>query len=278
MEIPKPEPRDLENEAFTRRRAEIVARAAGPDAPPADIEYTEQENEIWQTISEKLEPLWDKHLTKKVLDARDRLNLPTDEIPQLSEVTNKLSPISGFEFHAVKGLVDVETFFGKLATREFMSTQYMRHPSNPLYTEEPDIVHEVMGHGTLLANPELAQLHELAGEALLRMETPRARKFVADVWWFSGEFGILTPDHGEPKAYGAGLLSSVGELEGFTERAKIEPIDIAAMGMTKYRINEYQKTLFAGRSIQHVLDEVGGFFESTTEQDVVRMINSAKMQ
>jgi phenylalanine-4-hydroxylase len=274
MEQYKPAPNDRENEAFTRRRAEIVAQATGPDAPPAEIEYNEQENEIWRIISKKLEPLWDKRLTKKVLDARDAINLPTDHIPQLSQVTDSLRPISGFEFHAVKGLVDVHTFFGKLATKEFMSTQYMRHPSNPLYTQEPDIVHEVMGHGTLLANPDLAELHQRAGDALIRMQTPQARQFVADVWWFSGEFGILTPDNGEPKAYGAGLLSSVGELEGFTERAKILPIDIATMGLTKYRIDEYQKTLFAGKSIEHVLDTVGTFFEEANDETIGAMIQT----
>lgn len=274
MEIPKPAPNDPENEAFMRRRAEIVAKATGPDAPPAEIEYTEQENETWQIISERLQPLWEDNLTKQVLDARDTLNLPSDHIPQLSQVTRQLRPVSGFEFHAVEGLVDVKTFFGKLATREFMSTQYMRHPSNPLYTQEPDIVHEVMGHGTLLANPDLAKLHELAGSALMRMETNRARKFVADVWWFSGEFGILTPDHSAPKAYGAGMLSSVGELEGFTNRAKIEPIDIATMGMTKYRIDEYQKTLFAAKSIQHVLDTVGKFFEEANDETIDAIIQS----
>jgi phenylalanine-4-hydroxylase len=215
MEQYKPAPNDRENEAFTRRRAEIIAQATGPDAPPAEIEYNEQENEIWRIISKKLEPLWDKRLTKKVLDARDAINLPTDRIPQLSQVTDSLRPISGFEFHAVKGLVDVHTFFGKLATKEFMSTQYMRHPSNPLYTQEPDIVHEVMGHGTLLANPDLAELHQ-----------------------------------------------------------RVLPIDIATMGLTKYRIDEYQKTLFAGKSIEHVLNTVGTFFEEANDETIGAMIQT----
>lgn len=272
MEIFKPAPDDQPSEDFMRRRHEIVALAAGPDAPPEKIEYTDQENEIWQIISEKLSPLWEKRLDKRVLHARDDFNLPTDRIPQLSEVTQRLQPISQFEFRAVQGLVDVQTFFGKLACREFMSTQYMRHPSNPLYTEEPDIVHEVMGHGTLLANPDLAHLHELAGEALLKMETHKTRQFIADVWWFSGEFGVILPKNGEPKAYGAGLLSSVGELEGFIERADIQPIDIAKMGLTKYRIDKFQKNLFAGSSIQHILDEVGGFFAEANEEKILNII------
>ena len=96
----------------------------------------------------------------------------------------------------------------------FHSTQYLRHPSQPLYTPEPDILHEVVGHCNLLANPAIAEVKRRAGEAARRCETAEGLQYVADVFWFTIEFGVMYED-GELRAYGAGLLSSYGEIEEF---------------------------------------------------------------
>ena len=136
-------------------------------------------------------------------------------------------------------------FFAALADRTFSSTQYVRWEGSPLYTPEPDVIHEVMGHGNCLACPEIAELHRLAGEAIGRVHTERSLQFLADVFWFSVEFGVIR-EAGEWKAYGTGLLSSPGELEWFADHADIRPLDIVDMGTTAYDIDHYQPILFAG--------------------------------
>src|SRR5436305_10215795 len=143
-----------------------------------------------------------------------RLALPTDHIPQLDEVTASLEPLTGFGYHPAAGLVGFEEFYGSLADGIFHSTQYIRHHARPLYTPEPDLIHEVIGHGGTLASPRLAELNRLAGRAARRLSSENGRDFYARVFWFTIEFGVLR-EGDELRAYGAGLLSSFGEIEEF---------------------------------------------------------------
>ena len=246
---------------YWARRDEIAALAAGVHTPAAHVDYTDTENDVWATVSATLRPLWDRYAASDVLAARDRLDLPTDHVPQLAEVDARLRPLTGFGYRAVPGLIPPAEFFGALATSRFTSTQYVRWEGAPLYTPEPDVIHEVIGHANCLACPEIAELHRRAGAAMARAADDGARQFLADVFWFSAEFGVILED-GAPKAYGAGLLSSPGELAWFAENAEIRPLDIEQMGTLAYDIDHYQPVLFAGRSLGHVVDVVGAWFDS----------------
>ena len=261
----------LKDEDLKERKQTIIQAATGPVAAPKTIIYLPHENKVWELVSTTLRPIWDKVVVDEALEAREIIKLPMNFVPQLSDVSKKLQSTSGFTYHAVGGLVSKEDFFGALANKSFLSTQYLRHPKNPLYTEEPDIIHEVIGHGSLLANTKLARLHQLAGEALVRVHTEQAKQFVADVWWFSGEFGVLRHSKGI-KAVGAGLLSSVGELQTFDKMAEVRQMDIKAMGTTKYRIDDFQKVLFAADSVDHMMECVGGFFQTVTDEVVAEML------
>ena len=143
------------------------------------------------------------------------------------------------------GLVPLDEFYGSLADRVFHSTQYVRHWAAPLYTPEPDLIHEVIGHGNLLASPEFAELNLLAGQAARRCETNEALRFLAHVFWFTIEFGVLWED-GELRAYGAGILSSYGEIEEFREM-EIRPIDFLEMGTIDYDITKLPAGPLRGR-------------------------------
>ncbi len=260
---------------YESRRAWIAEQAAGSDAEPVRIAYTASENETWRAAKEALDHRWARVAAPAILDAAQRLSLPVERVPHLDEVSERLRPRSGFEFRAVPGLVPVDEFFGSLARGRFLSTQYVRHHASPLYTPEPDILHEVIGHGTCLADPHLAMLHREAGAAMIRLATAQARQFVADVFWFSAEFGVLDTRDGDRdgiKAYGAGLLSSVGELDQFATDAEVRPLDIDAMGTISYDIANYQPVLFAGRSLTEVLDVVGEFFATADDESVLARI------
>lgn len=254
---------------WEQRKIEVINMAAGPDMPPQDIEYTAEELGTWQTVSDALDHAWSGRVDPALIAAKQSLGLSNNEVPQLTQITEALKNRSGFKFRAVGGLALASDFFGGLADGRFLSTQFLRDGSDPFYTPEPDMIHEVIGHGTLLAHPEMAELHRLAGRAYQRMETARAKKFMADVWWFSGEFGVVRSGD-TIQAVGAGLLSSVGELEQFQASAQQLEIHPLIMGFCEYKIDEFQKKLFVADSIAHMCDVVGSIFAEAQEDKILR--------
>jgi phenylalanine-4-hydroxylase len=255
------------NDPVYRERRNAIAAAAlawreGEPAPT--IEYSDVENEIWRRVSAELHTKHSKYACAEFLTAKAALGLREDRVPQLEEVTARLEPLTGFRYHPAPGLVPLREFYGSLADRVFHSTQYVRHPSEPLYTPEPDIIHEVIGHGNLLASPRFAAVKQAAGDAARRVETDAGLQFIADVFWFTLEFGVVW-ETGELKAYGAGILSSYGEIEEF-RHMEIRPLDFGEMGTIEYDITKYQPVLYAAESMDHVVEAVGGFFAAADDQ------------
>lgn len=256
--------------AYRARRNEIAAAALEwePGTPPPRIEYTEAEQEVWRTVCRELAPKHQRYACRAFREALAALDLPSDRIPQLDEVSAGLAELSGFQYVPAAGIVPLEEFYGSLAERRFHSTQYVRHHDAPLYTPEPDLIHEVIGHGHLLADPELAELNRLAGDAARRMQTDEGLQMLADVFWFTIEFGVVWED-GELRAYGAGVLSSYGEIEEF-RGMEIRPLDFAAMATIDYDITKYQPVLFAADSMTHLVAQVGSFFAECSDETAAR--------
>jgi len=251
---------------YRARRDAIAADSAGyrPHSPIPAVAYTDTEHEVWRTVSRQLAPKHEQYACAEYRSAAARLDLPTDEVPQLAAVSARLQRLTRFGIAPVPGLVPVRTFYGSLAARTFLSTQYVRHHSVPLYTPEPDIIHEVIGHANFLASERMADLYQAAGQASRRTETAAALDFFSRVFWFSVEFGVVW-EGGELRTYGSGILSSFGELDRFRE-AEIRPFDLRAMGTQDYDISVYQPVLFAARSFDHAVDELHAFF-STYDDD-----------
>lgn len=260
----------LHDPAYRARRSHIAAAAINAPAGTVPvIDYTEDEHRIWRLCQEQLAPKHEKYAHSEFLAAKHRLRLPTDHVPQLDQVSARLRPLTGWGYRAAPGLVPLREFYADLGARTFNSTQYLRHGSEPLYTPEPDIIHEVIGHGNQLASPRFARLTEAAGRASLRLETEDAMKFVADVFWFSMEFGVIK-EHGEVKAYGAGILSSFGEMDEFGHMEH-RGLDLADMGTLAYDITEYQPVLFCAESLDELDDVVGVFFDTVDDDLALRL-------
>jgi phenylalanine-4-hydroxylase len=256
---------------YRRRRNEIAAAALAwkPGAPIPQVDYSEAEHEIWRIVSRELGPKHERLACRAFREAKAALALPEDHVPQLDEVSDRLRPLTGFEFWPAAGLVPLDEFYGSLADRVFHSTQYLRHPSGPLYTPEPDIVHEVIGHGNLLADPQIAEVKRLAGEAARRCETTEGLQYLADVFWFTIEFGVMH-EQGELRCYGAGLLSSFGEIDEF-RGADIRPLDFHTMATLEYDITHYQPILFACDGMAELTESVGGFFAEFDDDTPARL-------
>lgn len=223
-----------------------------PDAP-----YTPQEHRVWRTIWRALVPAQQAHACAEYLEAVARLELDSDRIPQLREVSKKVRAISGFRLEPVAGLVEPRVFLESLANGVFLCTQYIRHHSTPLYTPEPDVVHEIVGHGVTLACEPLAELNRLFGKAVKRTSSAAALDRLSRVYWFTIEFGVLR--EGEKlKAYGTGLLSSAGELEAM-HNAELRELDLEAMSGHEYDPTHYQPVLFCAPSFEDMFQTLRDF-------------------
>jgi phenylalanine-4-hydroxylase len=215
-----------------------------------DAHYTAEEHALWRTIRDALAPAHRAHACAEYIEAARRLDLPRERIPQLREVSERVQAISGFRLEPVAGLVAPRVFLESLADGVFLCTQYIRHHSTPLYTPEPDVVHELLGHALTLASPRLAELNRLFGETVRRAASSEQLDRLSRVYWFTIEFGVVR-EGGKVKAYGTGLLSSAGELEAMSE-VELRAFDLEEAARADYDPTHFQPALFCADSFDEM--------------------------
>ena len=189
------------------------------------------------------------------------------QIPQQEDISKFLQRRTNFRMRPVAGLLSSRDFLNGLAFRVFFSTQYIRHHSRPLYTPEPDLVHEFCGHAPMFADQSFADFSQEIGLASLGASDEDIEK-LARCYWHSVEFGLCRQD-GENKAYGAGLLSSFGELEyacsdshpGADEPPEIKPWDPEVAAHQEFPITTYQPTYFLAESLEDVKTQMRRYCE-----------------
>jgi phenylalanine-4-hydroxylase len=197
-----------------------------------------------------------------------------DKIPQLAEVSAVLHDLTGWRLRPVTGLLTSRDFLNAFAFRVFHSTQYIRHHSKPFYTPEPDVCHELLGHVPLFADPEFAEFSQEIGLASLGASDADIEK-LATVYWFTIEFGLTrerdASGNSSVKAYGAGLLSSYGELEYcLSDKPKTAEFIPEITAVTKYPITQYQPLYYVTESFEDAKHKVRTFAASMSRPFSVR--------
>ncbi|CUG88310.1 biopterin-dependent phenylalanine-4-hydroxylase, putative [Bodo saltans] len=243
------------DEEYKKRRKEIaeVARSYKHGQKIAHMNYTKQETEAWTAVWDVLTPLFPSHACKQYncmlpLFA-ENAGFCRTELPQLQTVSDYLEATTGFIVRPVAGLLSSRDFFNAFAFRVFYSTQYIRHHSQPLYTPEPDLVHEIVGHVPMLANPDFADFCQMIGFASIGASDAVIEE-LGRVYWYSVEFG-LCKQPGGIRAYGAGLLSSAGELQYcLSGKAELLPWDPFVAAKKDFPITKYQPTYFVAEDFK----------------------------
>ncbi|OQV18194.1 Tryptophan 5-hydroxylase 1 [Hypsibius exemplaris] len=241
--------------------------------PIPRIKYTEEEVRTWGTVFGELTKLYPTHACREVME-----NIPllirhcgyrTDNVPQLCDISRFLKDRTGFSVRPVAGYLSSRDFLAGLAFRVFHCTQYIRHSSAPLYTPEPDCCHELLGHIPLLADPGFAHFSQELGLQSLGASDEEVQK-LATCYFFTVEFGLCRQD-GELRAYGAGLLSSFGELQHvLSPNAKKLPFDPVSTCNQECLITTYQDVYFYNESFEEAKEQMREFARSIKRPFSVR--------
>jgi phenylalanine-4-hydroxylase len=180
-----------------------------------------------------------------------------EHIPRFDDVSERLIKATGWQLVGVPGLIPEEAFFALLAARKFPVTDWIRKPEEFDYVVEPDVFHDLFGHVPLLFNPVFADYMQAYGAGGLKASRLDACELLARLYWYTVEFGLIaTPDG--LRAYGAGILSSAGELRHSITSPEPRRIgfDLKRLMQSLYKIDTYQASYF-------VIDSFDQLFEAT---------------
>ncbi len=232
------------------------------------IQWNEDENERWQRLYERQIKLLEGRACKQYMHGIDLLKMSSTSIPQLPDIDAVLLQTTGWQTAPVPALINFTDFFTLLANKKFPVATFIRSEAEFDYLQEPDIFHEIFGHCPLLTNPAFAHFTHTYGKLGLAANK-EDRVFLARLYWFTVEFGLLQTSEGL-RIYGGGILSSPGEtryaLESSTpKRLPLTPLDAMR---TPYRIDIMQP-------IYYVLAQADDL-DDMANMDLMSIVEQAK--
>ena len=204
----------LGDDRYIQRRKELFALCRKhrlENLGPPLIDYDAEETRIWREVSPKLDELHFRYACRIYLDAKRELAITRDEIPQLRHLSDRVRRETNMHLVPAEGALPYRTFYEYIAQRGFPVTQFIRHGSHPEFTPEPDMIHDCLGHVPPLMNQDYAELLTLIGKAAATTRAGEQVLALKRFSWFSIEFGLIE-EAGATKVFGAGILSSTGEI------------------------------------------------------------------
>jgi phenylalanine-4-hydroxylase len=235
---------------------------AGPDYTCAQdwAAYTEADHATYRRLYERQAALVPGRACDEFLTALPRLGIK-DRIPRFDEINARLRKATRWEIAAVPGLIPELPFFTLLANRKFPVTDWIRTPEEFDYIVEPDVFHDLFGHVPLLFDPVFADHMQEYGKGGLKAHRLGACEQLSRLYWYTIEFGLIRQREGL-RAYGAGILSSPGELTFALESAQPKrlPLDVERAMRTPYKIDAFQQTYFVIESFEELFDKTAPDF------------------
>lgn len=246
------------------------------------IHYSDDENAMWQALLTRQAKQIPNRACSAYLEGLEKLNLPSTHIPQLHDIDEILQATTGWQTAAVPALISFGKFFKLLANKRFPVATFIRRFEDMDYIEEPDIFHEIVGHCPLLTHPAFAAFNETYGKLGLDA-SKEERWFLARLYWFTIEFGLVGSHPDNRRIYGGGILSSPSEtvyaLNGsdtlhqsnHQQQPQNQPehraFDLLDVLRTPYRIDHIQP-------IYYVIDDLDTLFD-IVDSDIMGKVKQA---
>ncbi len=238
------------------------------------IHWSDQENKTWQPlITRQLSHIKDKACDEHIAGL-EKLQLPMDRVPQLNGVSKVLKATAGWQCHPVPALIGFGEFFKLLSEKKFPVATFIRSKEELDYLQEPDIFHEIFGHCPLLTNASFANYTQAYGKMGLNA-TKEQRVFLARLYWFTVEFGLLDTPQGL-RIYGGGILSSPSETDYAltdknVERKVLNKEKVLDALRTPYRIDIMQPVYYMLNKVSD-LDRI----RELEVEDILALVEEAK--
>ena len=250
----------LGDDGYIQRRKELFAlcrKHRAENLGPPLIDYNAEETRIWREVSPKLDELHLRYACQIYLNAKRELAITRDEIPQLRHLSDRVRRETNMQLVPAEGALPYRTFYEYIAQRGFPVTQFIRHGSHPEFTPEPDMIHDCLGHVPPLMNQDYAELLTLIGKAAATTRTGEQLLALKRFSWFSIEFGLIE-ETGATKVFGAGILSSTGEIPYSINSpdVKREPFVTNVVINTDYDPSRMQDHLFIAPSFPFLRHEL----------------------
>jgi len=241
---------------------------AGPDYTCTQnyASYTAADHDTYRRLYERQAALLPGLASDEFIAALPSLGIK-DRIPRFEEINERLHKATGWEIVGVPGLIPEVPFFTLLANRKFPVTDWIRTPEEFDYIVEPDIFHDLFGHVPLLFNPVFADYVQRYGQGGLKANDLGACELLSRLYWYTIEFGLIRQPDGL-RAYGAGILSSSGELRYAVTSLEPQrvPLALERTMRTRYKIDSFQQTYFVIDSFQQLFDMTAPDFAPVYER------------
>ena len=215
--------------------------------------YTPEQHDLYRRLYERQAAQLPGLACEEFIGAIKHLGAPT-QIPRFDALSEKLLRATKWQVVAVPGLIPEEAFFALLAKRKFPVTGWIRKPDEFDYVVEPDVFHDLFGHVPLLFDPVFADYMQAYGAGGLKASRLEACEYLARLYWYTVEFGLINTPLGL-RAYGAGILSSAGELRHSVTSREPQRIgfDLERIMRTRYTIDTYQTSYFVIDSFDQLI-------------------------